>query len=41
MPKLPRRENRVPRTPYYPSQERGNQMLVLDDRTMIGVPRIS
>jgi hypothetical protein len=27
-----------PSTPYYPSQQRGHQMLVLDDRTVIGRP---
>lgn len=33
-----KRTKRRPTTPYYPSQQRGHQMLVLDDRTVIGRP---
>lgn len=39
MLRLRRRDPRVPRTPYYPSQQRGHQMLMLDDHTIIGTPR--
>jgi hypothetical protein len=31
-----KRQARRSATPYYPSQQRGHQMLLLDDRTVIG-----
>ena len=32
------RRNPSRQMPYYPSQQRGHQCLILDDRTMIGLP---
>jgi len=36
-----RRDKRVQTNPYYPSEQRGHQMLMLDDHTIIGTPRRS
>jgi hypothetical protein len=33
-----RRSTWSQQTPYYPSQQRGHQCLILDDRTVIGRP---
>lgn len=28
----------IAKAPYYPSEQRGHQCLILDDRTVIGLP---